>query len=86
MKPASRPKDGLMVREDKKKGVYVQDAKFIPVTSYDEIKASVDLGTNNRTIAATDMNATSSRAHTVVQIRFTQKTFNMETKKPEREL
>jgi hypothetical protein len=75
-----------MVREDKKKGVYVQDAKFVPVSSYEEIAASVDMGTNNRTIAATDMNATSSRAHTVVQIRFTQKQFNMETGKPEREL
>ncbi len=31
-------------------------------------------GTKNRTIAATNMNATSSRAHTIVAINFTQKT------------
>jgi len=33
----------------------------------------MDLGTKNRTIAATQMNATSSRAHTVITIEFKQK-------------
>ena len=49
----------------------MQDARFVPVSSYEEIDAQVELGTSNRTIGATNMNATSSRAHTVVQIRFT---------------
>lgn len=42
------------------------------------------LGTSNRTVAATQMNATSSRAHTVVTIMFEQITKNesgQETKK-----
>ena len=33
-------------------------------------------GTRNRTVAATQMNATSSRAHTIVNINFTQKSIN----------
>lgn len=33
-----RPKEGLPVREDPKKGVYVQGAVFIPVGSYEEIE------------------------------------------------
>lgn len=33
----------------------------------------MDLGTKNRTIAATQMNATSSRAHTVITVEFKQK-------------
>jgi len=43
-----------------------------------------DLGTANRTVASTQMNATSSRAHTVVTITFDQISKNeagQETKK-----
>ena len=68
--PNQRTKDGLQVRQHPTKGVYVEGAKFNPVSSYEEIDAQVDVGTNNRTIGSTNMNATSSRAHTVVQIRF----------------
>jgi hypothetical protein len=32
----------------------------------------MDLGTKNRTVAATQMNATSSRAHTIITIEFKQ--------------
>lgn len=65
------------MREHPKTGVYVQDARFVPVASYEEIESQVELGTSNRTIGATNMNATSSRAHTVVQIRFSQKEFDV---------
>ena len=60
-----RPKEGLKVREDPKKGVYVQGAIFNPVSSYAEIEKQIENGTLNRTIGSTNMNATSSRAHTV---------------------
>lgn len=60
-----RPKEGLAVREDPKKGVYVQGAIFNPVSSYEEIERQIENGTLNRTIGSTNMNATSSRAHTV---------------------
>ena len=43
------------------------------------------MGTENRTIGSTNMNATSSRAHTVSMIIFKQKYFSAEGK-PEREL
>lgn len=69
--PTKRPKEGLNVREDPKKGVFVEAAKFIEVSSYNAIQAQIDFGTANRTIGSTNMNATSSRAHTVTQLKFT---------------
>ena len=45
-----------------------------PVGSYEEIDHKMAEGTKNRTIAATNMNATSSRAHTIVALTFSQKT------------
>ena len=44
-----------------------------PVGSYAEIEGKTQQGTTNRTVAATNMNATSSRAHTIVGITLTQK-------------
>ena len=38
----------------------------VPVGSYKEIEKKMDEGTTNRTVASTNMNATSSRAHTIV--------------------
>ena len=46
------------------------------VGSYEEIDAKIEEGTVNRTVASTNMNATSSRAHTIVGITFVQKTKN----------
>ena len=42
------------------------------VGSYKAIEAKMEEGTSNRTVAATAMNATSSRAHTLVTIQFDQ--------------
>ena len=53
----------------------MQDASEVPVSSYEEINTQIELGTSNRAIGSTNMNATSSRAHTVSQIVFTQKFF-----------
>ena len=39
MKPNLRPKEGLQIRDDPKKGIYVQGATFVPVGSYQEIEA-----------------------------------------------
>lgn len=47
-----------------------------PVRSYADIEGRIAEGTVNRTVAATNMNATSSRAHTVVAINFAQKAKN----------
>ena len=44
----------------------------MPVESYFDIDEQIKFGTTNRTIAHTDMNSTSSRAHTVTTINFKQ--------------
>ncbi|KAK5969079.1 hypothetical protein GCK32_001646 [Trichostrongylus colubriformis] len=68
------PKGGLKLREHPKTGFYVENLSSAPVNSYKEIEAKIEQGTKNRTIAATNMNATSSRAHTIVKLLFVQKT------------
>ena len=57
-------------------GVYVQDLSKHPVDSYEAIEAKMDEGYSNRSIGATLMNATSSRAHTIITIEFKQITFS----------
>ncbi|GAB1603468.1 hypothetical protein Ahia01_000628100 [Argonauta hians] len=54
-------------------GFYVKNLQQIPVKNFEKIKELMDVGTTNRTVAATNMNATSSRAHTMFGITFTQK-------------
>ncbi|GMR41799.1 hypothetical protein PMAYCL1PPCAC_11994 [Pristionchus mayeri] len=68
------PKGGLKIREHPKTGFYVEGLSSAPVSSYKEIEGKINEGTKNRTVAATAMNATSSRAHTIVKIKFNQKT------------
>lgn len=70
-----RPNQGLKVRESKTLGIFVDGLSKHPVTSYDEIATKMDSGYDNRTIGSTLMNASSSRAHTIVTIEFKQITF-----------
>ncbi|XP_013407574.1 kinesin-like protein KIF28P [Lingula anatina] len=70
------PKGGLKVRQHPSKGFYVESLITCPVNSYADIDNKYQEGARNRTVAATQMNATSSRAHTIVGIYFTQKTLN----------
>jgi hypothetical protein len=51
-------------------GIYVQDLSKHPVDSYEAIEAKMDEGYRNRSIGSTLMNATSSRAHTIITIEF----------------
>lgn len=80
--PSLREKGGLKVRENPKTGVYVEGLKKLPVSSYAEISAVLDKGNEHRTVGATQMNATSSRAHTVLTISFTQLFYDESTGKP----
>lgn len=67
------PKGGLQVRQNPKMGMFfVEGLQMIPVGSYNDIQRRMEQGTANRTVASTNMNATSSRAHTVVTIVFDQ--------------
>ena len=59
---------GLKIRENKMLGVYVEGIQKIQVESYEEIESVVEQGNQNKTLGATLMNATSSRAHTIVII------------------
>ena len=72
--PNKRPQGGLKIRQSTVLGVYVEGLTKYPVTSYEEINRKMDEGYRNRTIGATLMNATSSRAHTIVMIDFRQLT------------
>ena len=74
IKPDKRPPHGLKIRESKVLGIFVDGLSKHPVTSYDQISKKMDEGYNNRTIGSTLMNATSSRAHTIVTIEFKQVT------------
>ena len=67
---------GLKIRQHPKKGFYADGLKETMVGSYDELSAKMEEGTLNRTVASTNMNATSSRAHTIVGINFIQKSKN----------
>eukprot|EP00730_Choanoeca_flexa_P004716 TRINITY_DN11781_c0_g1_i2.p1 TRINITY_DN11781_c0_g1~~TRINITY_DN11781_c0_g1_i2.p1 ORF type:complete len:975 (+),score=271.67 TRINITY_DN11781_c0_g1_i2:494-3418(+) len=71
-----RVKGGMKVRQHPKKGFYVENLRVVPVSNYADIEARIEEGTKNRTIAATNMNATSSRAHTIVTVNFAQKLQN----------
>lgn len=75
MDPGRRPKGGLKVRESPAAGVFVENLSKVSVGSYNEIQRQYDFGNNNRTIASTLMNATSSRAHTIFSIVFKQRSF-----------
>ena len=66
-------RSNLQVRQKSSVGsFYVQDLTKVLVGSYNEIEKLVAEGTNNRTIGSTNMNAHSSRAHTLVTISFDQ--------------
>jgi hypothetical protein len=65
-----RPAAGLKVREHQKLGVYVENLSKWPVDNYASIEAKMDEGNRNRTIGSTLMNASSSRAHTIITLEF----------------
>ena len=72
--PKQRPNGGLRIRESKVLGIFVEGLTKYPVTSYEQIAQKMEEGYQNRTIGSTLMNATSSRAHTIVTIEFRQVT------------
>ncbi|XP_029689224.1 kinesin-like protein KIF1B isoform X14 [Takifugu rubripes] len=72
-------KGNLRVREHPLMGPYVEDLSKLAVTSYTDIADLMDAGNKARTVAATNMNETSSRSHAVFTIVFTQKKHDSET-------
>ncbi|XP_041129445.1 kinesin-like protein KIF1B isoform X15 [Polyodon spathula] len=72
-------KGNLRVREHPLLGPYVEDLSKLAVTSYTDIADLMDAGNKARTVAATNMNETSSRSHAVFTIVFTQRKLDAET-------
>ena len=65
-------KDNLKVHEEKGKGVYVADVTETYVTEEMEVYEVMKIGTGNRSISATNMNAESSRSHSIFILTVTQ--------------
>lgn len=72
-------KGNLKVREHPLLGPYVEDLSKLAVTSYEDIHDLIDEGNKARTVAATNMNETSSRSHAVFTIFFTQQRHDLMT-------
>nr|OQO15943.1 hypothetical protein B0A51_18361 [Rachicladosporium sp. CCFEE 5018] len=72
-------KGNLKVREHPATGPYVEDLAKLVVRSFVEIENLMDEGNKARTVAATNMNETSSRSHAVFTLTLTQKRHDAET-------
>ncbi|GKB76686.1 kinesin-like protein KIN-12E [Tanacetum coccineum] len=57
--------NNLQIREDTKKGVYVDNLKEIEVTTARDVIQQLVQGAANRKVASTNMNRASSRSHSV---------------------
>jgi kinesin family protein 13 len=69
-------KHSLKVREHKSLGPYVEGLSKLAVTSFIDINELMSEGNKSRTVAATQMNAESSRSHAVFSIVVTQTEFD----------
>lgn len=58
----------LNIREDKAKGIFVEDLSEHYVASEEEVIELIQLGSDNRTTAFTNMNDYSSRSHTILML------------------
>ncbi|KAF9908105.1 kinesin-like protein Klp8 [Linnemannia zychae] len=73
-------KGHLKVREHPSLGPYVEDLSKLMVTSFKDIENLMDEGNKARTVAATNMNETSSRSHAVFTVLLTQRRHDLLTK------
>ncbi|KAH8797988.1 kinesin-like protein [Flagelloscypha sp. PMI_526] len=69
----------LRVREHPALGPYVEDLSKLVVSSYDGMMHLMDEGNKARTVAATQMNETSSRSHAVFTLLLTTKRHDVDT-------
>ena len=61
-------KTNLQIKEDRLRGIFVQGLTEVVVQTPQEMKAVMQTGSTNRTIAATRMNERSSRSHSLFQV------------------
>jgi kinesin family protein 5 len=65
--------DNLPIHEDKAHGVYVKGLLEVYVGSSEDVYEVMRNGSGNRVVASTNMNAESSRSHSIVVVTITQK-------------
>jgi hypothetical protein len=70
----------LEIKEHPVLGVYVKGLQEIVVESAAKLQKIIDSGMKSRTVASTQMNADSSRSHSVFVITVRQKDMNDESK------
>lgn len=63
----------LKIKQDKRKGIYVQSLTEVYVVCEEEMMEVLALGESNRTVASTKMNTASSRSHQLFIVELTQK-------------
>lgn len=56
----------MKIRENQKVGVFVEGLSKFEVKTYEEIDGIIEKGNQNKSLGSTLMNATSSRAHTII--------------------
>ena len=60
-----RSKTNLQIGDDTVRGIYIKDVTETYVTCEDEVHNCIRIGNDNRSIAYTNMNAQSSRSHSI---------------------
>ena len=67
-----KDKTNLKIRENKTRGIYIQDATESYVSDQSNVYDLMEIGNNNRAIAATNMNEGSSRSHMIFMLHVSQ--------------
>ncbi|KAJ4452882.1 putative Kinesin protein [Paratrimastix pyriformis] len=63
----------MEIREDKTRGLFVEDLTEVICNSVDEVMAQLSAGLRNRAVRSTEMNEHSSRSHTIFQVHLEQR-------------
>lgn len=69
-------KTDLKIREDKSRGIYIQDVTETYVSEEIEVYNLMRIGNSNRAISATQMNEGSSRSHSIFMLTISQNNLN----------
>jgi len=67
-----RQQQNLKIREHPTTGPYVEGLSFFHVASYNDVKLLLEEGLKTRTVAATNMNSSSSRSHCIFTLEVSQ--------------
>ena len=66
--------NGLPIREDPDTGIYIDGTTWVPITDAEQCLRVVAIGSKNRAVASTLLNAHSSRSHAIFMMRIEKKT------------